>query len=298
MPENFLFIREAQLEMFPKIPDTNKAINETDKRIFKGRIQFNVDLNRGSEPNKATIKLYNINQETRSFLENDNILVDLFVGYDGNISRIFRGDIIENGIKVERSDADVIVSIECGDAEKIIHRRTIEITLGPGAKNTQVFNQAITKLNLKRGNIVDIPEKTFFKGFQFSGTVKSLLDQMTKQVGLEWSVQNGILNILDRNKLVTQDAVLVTKDTGLIGFPSKTKKRIEFRALINNKIIPGSAVKLISQQTEGIVNPASQSKINAGVVLKVEKATFDGDTDEGAWEVKVEGSIPTEVSNG
>jgi hypothetical protein len=292
MAEEFLFLREAQLEMFPKIEGTNSPINEVTKRIFKGRIQFNVDLSTESKSNKAEISLYNISEETRSFLEDDNILVRLKAGYQDNIGEIFFGDIIENGVKTDRNDADIITKLECGDAEKIINRVHIDIGLGPGATNEQLFLLASKQLQLTLGVKKGIKKVTYFNGFTFSGTVKTLLDQLTKQIDLEWNVQAGVLRILPRNETDGQDAVLVTKETGLIGFPTKTKKRVEFRSLLNNKIAIGGAVKLISQQITGLTTAKSQSVINAGVVLKVEKATFEGDSSEGAWEVRVEGSIP------
>ena len=87
--------------------------------------------------------------------------------------------------------------------------------------------------------------------------------------------------------------------TGLLGFPTKTENGVEFVSLLNNKIRPGRAVKLESKQFQGLRGQdqntnqvASQALEGSGAIVKVKKATFEGDTHEGSWKVTVEATIP------
>lgn len=281
--EDYLYLREAELIVGPKVTVTNGPVEPVDARVFRTRINFEVSQDASGNANKGKIKVYNLSEESRTFLEKKNLVCFLRVGYESSgLSTLFFGDIDEkNGIHVERSGPDIITTIEAGDAEKTIRETNIQIGLAKGAKNTQIIDQAAKKLLVSTAFKTTIKSITYQNGFSYSGSVKKLLNELGTQAGFQWSVQNGELLILGPKETDKQEAVFVSKETGLIGFPTKTQDKVEFISLLNPKIRPGRAVRLESQIFLK----------DSGANVKVEKTTFTGDTHEGLWQVKVEGKI-------
>lgn len=279
--ENLLFLREAELIVGPKFGGKNIPVEPLNGRLFRTRLNFEIDRTGGSEANKAKISIYNLSESSRTFLEQKDLVVFLKAGYkDGGLSTLFFGDIDDkNGLRVKRVGPDIITTIEAGDVEKTLREANIQIGLSKGSTNIQIINQAAAKLLVSTAFRTNIKTITFQKGFSYSGPVKDLIDQMGSQAGFEWTIQNGELLILDPLQTDQQEAVFLSVDTGLIGYPTKTQDKIEFKSLLNPKIIPGRAVRI-------------ESKIfsnQGGATLKVTKAKIKGDTDNGPWEVMAEG---------
>ena len=280
---NILYLREAEVIVGKKVTVTNGPVEPADARLFKTRISFEVEQDASGNANKAKIRVYNLSEDSRTFLEQKDMVIFLNVGYESiGLSNLFFGDIDEkNGIHVERNGPDIITTIEAGDAEKILREANIQIGLAQGATNIQIIDAAAKKLNVASSFKTNIKSITFQNGFSFSGQVKDLLNDMGRQAGFEWSIQNGELLILGPTETDKQEAVFISAETGLIGYPTKTQDKVIFNSLLNPKIRPGRAVRL-------------ESKIflkDSGANVKVEKCSFSGDSHEGTWQVKVEGKI-------
>lgn len=276
---NLLYLRKGELIVGQKVADTNAAIEPQNALQIKTRLNFTVEKDESGNANKAKINIYNLSEDTKTFLERDNLVVFLNAGYAGGISNLFFGDL--QRFDEKRNGPDIITTLECGDAENILREANIQIGLGKNATNIQVINQAIAKLKLSKGFQATIPEIKFANGYSFSGQVKTLLNEMMEMVNLKWSIQNGELQILGETQSDFQTAVLLNQNSGLIGTPTKSKDGVEFISLLNPEIRPGRAVVLESKR---FLN-------GSGATVKVNKTVFTGDTHEGAWQVKCEGVI-------
>lgn len=287
---NRLFLRQAEVIVGTKVQGTNAAVEPQDAKLIKTRIKFSVDKQSETTPNKAKIGIYNLSQDTRNLFEKENVIVFLKAGYEGSLSTIFFGDL--NKGQHDSSGADIITNIECGDGELAIKNAIVNIGLKAGATNRQAISAAIEQLNLTRGFSEDIPLKTYLNGFTFSGRAEKLLTDLLKQVNLTWNIQDGELIIIGPSSVTTQDAVLITPSTGLIGSPTKTPQGVEFSCLLNPAIRPGRAIKLESKQFQGAfgsqANTASSSLIGSGAIVKCRRVVHEGDTHEGTWLSKVE----------
>lgn len=279
MSESLLFLRKVELIVGQKVAFTNGPVEPVDAIQFNTRVKFKVELDDSGNANKATITVYNLSEESKAFLEKENGIVFLNVGYQDSVSNLFFGDI--QNVEEKRTGPDILTTLECGDAEKILREANIQIGLGPGATNRQVIDAAIAKLKIAKGYQTEIPEKTYQSGFSYSGPVKALLDEQFKSVDLSWSIQGGELQVTEKDKSDQQIAVEISKDSGLIGSVTKTKDGAKFKSLINTDLRPGRAVVINSKRfLDG-----------SGVNGKITKTVFDGDSNDGAYFVEVEASI-------
>lgn len=284
------YLRRAEVVIGPKVKVTNGPVEPPDALRFGSyidsktgilqqgiRIKFSIEKGDSSNANKCTISLFNLSVDSKSFLEKENLVVFLSVGYGDSMRNIFFGDVTRFNEK--RDGADIVSILECGDSETALRESNIQIGLAPGATNLQVIDEAISRLRLPVSYKSNIKKITFNQGFSFSGQVKRLLDQLITQAGLTWSIQDGELLIAAKKETDQVNAVLISPETGLLGIPTKTKDGIEFECLINPAIRPGRAVRVESKKFLSGV----------GVTMKVVKATYDGDTHDGDYKLKVEG---------
>lgn len=261
-----IYLRKATVAIAPKAGGEGIAVSDL-------RISFNIEKSSESNPNVSKISIYNLNPTNRAFLESEKLQVVLSAGYETYQEIIFAGDIRKASSM--RTGPDWVTTIESGDGEAALTEVTTDKSYGPGTDLKTVFNDLIGGLGLSKGN-VDLSgvTATVQNGLTVSGRNKEQLDELTKKQGLEWSVQNGAVQVTKQGAATQVEAVLISPETGLIGAPAKREKGIEFTAALNPKLVPGRSV-----QVQG-------SAING--VYVVRKATFDGDTREGNWTVKVE----------
>lgn len=291
LSDSSLFIRRAELIIGQKVEVSNAAIEPPDALSFKTRVRFKVEKTDGSEPNKATIDIFNLSLESRNFIERKNSVVFLKAGYQNSIGLIFFGDIAENGVKQKREGADIITTIEAGDSEIVLADSHLELSLARGATTYQIIEAAAKELNLSIGVKKDIVSKTYMSGFSFSGSVKKLLDDITRFSNVTWTIQDGELLIMKKESNDGREAILLSKSSGLIGIPTKLKDAYEFTSLLNYSIRPKRLVKIETSQLLDNNKQGVNNSIPFSDFVTVTKAVYEGDTHDGKWEVKCEGQI-------
>ena len=275
------FGRTAELIIGPKFTGSNGLVQPPVSKIFRTRISFKILKGDDSNPNKAKISIDNLNEDSNAFIEKYNNVLMLLVVYGGSLEVLFFGDLAKNGVHTKRVGPDIITTLEAGDAEKVLKETHIEIGLAPGATNVQILAMAAAKLKLTQGVQLGFTLNSFVNGVSFSGKVKDLIDQLTEQVKVKWSIQNGEFQILPEKITEPGRVLLLAPDTGLLGIPTKTKTGFEFESLINTSIKPGKKVQIVSKVTVDFFV----------ATVKVKTCEFDGDTNDGNCQVKVEGII-------
>jgi hypothetical protein len=262
-----LFLREAFLTVGTK--------------QFSTRIAFEIKQNDESDPNKAKISLYNLSADSRAYLEKTEDMMRLEAGYKGDVGIIFWGDISDKGVKHERKGGDIITTMQCGDGLVELQSAHLEFSWEAGVTCQQIVDKALSTIGLhlavKSGDL----SKQYLNGKAYSGTVKKLLDQITKYCGLIWNTQNNSIQIYPANSTANQNAVLLNSTTGLIGIPSKTEKGIMVRSLLNHRLTPGGLFQL--ETKDG-------SKTGSGLYA-ITAVKHVGDTFEGEFYTEVEGEI-------
>jgi hypothetical protein len=266
------------------------GLKQTTK-IFHVRIRFKVEKTDSFFSNKATIELLNLNDESKRFLETPKLSVRLDAGYDGRFPMLFFGDVTNCITAMEKGNnkgGDIVTTIEAGDGERSLTDSHIEISLGPRTTNRQAFQRILASLNMTTTTMKEFREITYTRGFQFCGRAREALDRIMREVGYTWSVQNGEIQALGQKDNVGEVATIVQESTGLIDYPKKgtstsTEGSTEeydwqFSNLLNADIAPGRLVKLISPITKT-------------VLIRVSKANYEGDSQEGEYKVTAEGFL-------
>jgi len=96
------------------------------------------------------------------------------------------------------------------------------------------------------GDIVGLDElPPIDSNYSYSAPTKRVMDELGRTYGFYWSIQNGALEIIKRDKYINQ-VTRITPDTGMISTPSVTDKGISFQCLLDPSVRPNRVVELWS----------------------------------------------------
>ena len=245
-------------------------------KVVALRASFELEKTSESSANTAKITIYNLNENHRGLLQNEeNVLIILEVGYGEELGQLFIGDVTK--VSIMKKGPDWVTSIEAGDGDQGLKDATLDKSYKAGVSLKTVVDDAIKSIKstgaIVTGTIKGLKEEISQNGFSVSGLAQSVIDDITKKQGLEWSVQDNELNIIPVDEDTGENAMVLTSTTGLVGSPIRREKGIEFMSLITSvEARPGRAVKIESRDITGF--------------FKLRKVTFVGDTDGNAWYMK------------
>lgn len=213
------------------------------------RIAFDIEKIIKSEPNDATITVYNLNDSNRDLLTSKEYdRLELFVGYVADSPKlIFKGDIIS--VINEKDDLDIITTLKCADGYKAFTQSKTIRTMSAGQTDNDFVDQALKDFKTARGNI-DLPnDRALPRGKVFMCDTREVMNKIAKNNNANWSIQDGELVVLPKDKAL-DEGYIISSDTGMIGSPRKTDKGIEVTTLCNPEYKIGALIRIESRFKE------------------------------------------------
>lgn len=264
----------------------SKAFNRITEVIIAGReisslrCDFRIEKNLKPEPNTMELIIYNLNENTRSELQNLSdkkipIPVSISVGYEINkeLDQIWNGDMRSCTSVYEFPDWVTYVS--SGDGERATQVanikqsfglntpintvlkalvKSINDSLGANKLSNQEAEEIIRNAKLKTGGTV------LSTGVTLSGNAVRELIMIAKSAGLNVSFQDNKLQIIDERKALNGTAINISSETGLIGIPEVDEKgNVKFQHIIMPGFKCGMLVSLKSKRAEGLFRIESLS---------------------------------------
>lgn len=266
MTEKQLFLRDYKVTVGER--------GQEGKEYTDLRVVFEVEKTSESSPNKAKIEIYNLSGTSRKEYQKKGLGIRLDAGYQGLMEVLFIGDVHKP--KFKRNNADILTTFEAGDGERALVNTVFNKSYGAGTRFVQIVQDIADTLGIAVGTVIGIKAEVYNAGVTFSGSAKKALDTMTAKQDLEWSVQNNTIQILPKTAHLGEEAIFISKTTGLIGVPSaENQDSVKFSSLLNPKLQPGALVQLESDQVNGF--------------YKLKKVKFDGDSHGDKWQADCEG---------
>ncbi len=241
-------------------------------KITDLRITFVIGKTSDSNANTSKIKVYNLNERSRTILEQGGDLVaTLEAGYTGTgLEGLFKGEIDKSQFR--RISSDWVTTIFVKDGNTAITKTHFEKSYAGPVDLKAIAEDVIRTLQNEAGIVVkslkNLSSEIIQNGFSANGLASRILDNIVEKQGLEWSIQDGELQIIAPDSS-DHEAIVLTPQTGLIGSPVRRENGIEFRALLQPKIKPGRAVKIESRNLNGL--------------FRIRQAQFKGDTHGTPW---------------
>jgi hypothetical protein len=198
--------------------------------------EFEVLATLKPEPNKASLTLYNLNQDHRQQLlkrnrpnPNSNKLVgvsaQIEAGYIDNTSVIFSGDLNEVG--GQRQLVDRKLTLTGQDGGRAYREAQVDVTFAKQTPISSVLQQLASALGVGLGNAANFEAGAQIAGLgstlpaqmTFSGNAARALTRLLSSMNLTWSIQRGALQVLQKGKPLDLGAIKLSVDSGLVGSP-------------------------------------------------------------------------------
>ncbi len=224
-------------------------------------IEAEVEKDLTGEPNKCTLRVYNLPENARAALEQANIYdpkkapkgtttqsvgvtpestkvrasskqvksgrirVEIEAGYkDRELALIFRGD-IRRALSKQEDDKTWVTSIEGEDAGRSLTSSRITESFPAGTSKLTVVKKCLEALGLGAGNLMQVEaqlaKQTYLRGTVLDGQASKELAGVVKSAGLTYSVQDGAVQFLVVGQGLRRTAVRLNASTGLIGYPER-----------------------------------------------------------------------------
>jgi hypothetical protein len=253
------------------------------------RCTFAIEKTLTQEPNQTTIEIYNLSPKNRNLILDRETSVIVNAGYEGTMRTIFVGDVVK--VTPRWQSTDIVLQIEAGDGQNAYNNARLDISLAPGTNFRRAFEVVVESLGLTRGEVKGVnDEQQFLNGLTLSGSSKEQMNMLMERQGLGWSIQDGQIQVLPRDDATSEEAILLTPETGLIGSPFQAKVirqdtlarsslgalegAISVTSLLNPRIRPGRRIRVQSRFIDG--------------TFIVEKVRHFGDTHGKPWYTEVE----------
>ncbi|HHF5843046.1 phage protein [Haemophilus influenzae] len=238
------------------------------------RVAFEIDKTINEKPNPAKIQVWNLNRDhINQLLSQDYKKVALSVGY-GELRQIYVGDITKT--RIQREGLDFVLTLECSDGHQAYTQSRTKTTLKAGATDKQIVEELQKTMPKVQSGAIDIPnQRKLPRGRVLNGNSRDILNKIARNNKADWSIQDGALIFLPKDKVLNDDAVLISQDTGMINAPEQTDEGLELTCLLNPALQIGGLVKV-----ESIIEYFNGE-------YKIVKLAHSGDGIGGDWHSKI-----------
>ena len=241
-------------------------------------IHFSIEKADTETPNTATVSLWNLNPQQLAILNEPKCVCTLRAGYGTRMTLLFVGGVSFVETMMDGSDRETRIEI----ADGMIELRDTYLSLSyAGIINTKKIIEDIAE---QMGIALSVSYNAKFAdlpgGFSFVGPARAALDKACASSGLQWQIQNGIMQVRMKNDTMTREVYLLSPDTGLLGIPKKItfaaeaenaeeQHGWEIEYFLNGAIGIGDYVRLESDAVKGY--------------FLAKTIGMDGDNIEGSW---------------
>jgi hypothetical protein len=226
-------------------------------------IEFDVKKDLSRQPNKGTVKVYNLSKEHRAALARASAEGGLFVrlsaGYAANTSSLLLvGDVTK--VSTTRNEVDVVTALEARDGGVALQSSRASRSFVRGTSVEDVLRALVAEMGIGEGNLAtytpdlafESGDRTLRSGLSIEGSTRVVLTNFLHASGLRWSVQDGALQIRPRGRAALARAIVLSPATGLVGSPqSEEKGKVSATSLLQPGFIPGGIVVLRSADFDG-----------------------------------------------
>lgn len=259
---------------FERQPGAENAIE-----IENLRVQFSIEKHVKSDPNKCEITITNLAERTRALCEKRPLAVWLDAGYDGVLRQVFTGDVHYAYSKLEKPEWQTIMQLADGDRALRLARTNRTYAAGTPLLSAVNDLARTMGLSVSQSEISKIGAlQTQLSGARVvQGSTRDAMSRLLSPFGINWSVQNGRLQLQRDQDVTDGEAVVISQDTGMIGTPEYTSPskdgrppQLKIRMLLYPQLQAGRLIEVYSRDIKG-------------KHYKIQKVTHKGDTHGTDW---------------
>ena len=236
-------------------------------------LQVTFDVSKSSDnkrkSNSANIEVVNLADSTIAKLDSTEYLgASLSCGYeDTGLINLITGQVTE--VRTRKNGAGKVTTIVIGEGYIELNQQYLKGITPAGSTVEQTIEEIRKQMpGVVKGGYVGInKDQQCLYGYPLTGTPRQMLNEVCEANRIEYRVDRDALYITDESQTSDKNlttAFILSEDTGLVDIPyrttadgaklkgDKTKRNgVQFKALLNGRIFPGSPVILRSKLIDG-----------------------------------------------
>ena len=288
MSNSLLFDRRYTLHIIPPAGE--------DARLIEGlHIKFNITKTLFGQPNIAEINIFNPNEDTIGLLKAKYTKVVLNAGYGNDLRIVFRGE-VQNALQ-SKTSVDRMITVFARDGFRDYQQASFSKTFDSKVDMQSILMEVLGEfLDVVPGDLSGIPRvRDKPNGLTLDGQVSRILDDLAEEYNADWSIQDGVVNVLGRDNTLREDElVLISASTGMLGSPRVTEIGADVTALLNINLIPGArfAIQALGAEVQlgNLFYRTERVRTDATGLYKVRSVNIKGDSRDGNdWQSIIQG---------
>lgn len=245
----------------------------------------------------AEVSMYNLNMPTQTRLIEEGDFVVIEAGYEeGPYEQLFSGSVFQPMFERENV-TDYKTTLYCMDGLGLLTANISNVTLQSGYDYRSVISAMAASAHkaIPLGSITsNLDSKSSPRGKTIFGEPNKYIRQLEQDNNAIGFVSDGKLNIAKIDDECSQEALVITPTTGLVGTPQQTQYGVNFRCLLNPSITitsPPMVVKLDQTVVRQMKARPGQylTPLDKDGFYKVIGVVYTGDTRGNSWYVDVSG---------
>lgn len=248
------------------------------------QITFDVKMSDEPNPNVGHFTLTNPDKEVVDYVTNasgENIVCILEAGdNEQGLIKIFEGTAV-NAYKIE-DDTEVKLKMSLGDASVNTQNAKTVRTYPRGTKYETIMKDLRTDLMLPiakfSGVVGEIPS-----AIVLSGSAHDIMKKLAPSLQVDYSIQNGEINIVPWRRQVKKEVSVITPTTGLLG---KIRKGVDDKSSSSTTKAPSSDTIEFTCLLDGALKPTESVYVDDGEIagsFRIKAVSFQGDYEGGVW---------------
>jgi hypothetical protein len=244
-------------ELFDRV-----AVLQVDTVVIRDlHFTFKIKRTLRSTPNEAEIHVFNLNENHRNQLAAlPSVPCRLSVGYQGAEHVIFAGQLRNCASSYAGASATWDTKFDGVDGANALRTARVQRSYRPGVKLETLFADLADSLGLGRGNALEVARAAnltgagneLVRGTVLTGGAADELEQLCRSCELEFSIQNGTLQLLPLREALAGEVLLVQRDAGLVNDVTKDARgNIAFKMLMTPDLFPGRRVQPNTRTVRG-----------------------------------------------
>lgn len=287
LPENYFAPREYGS------PEELKTILLSDyydtegnsSYIFtKHQIRFTINMSDKPSPNIGSVTLFNLDNTLMDYLKGNsgnNLVCILEAGdNDQGLKQIYKGTVSK--VDIQESDTENFAKITITDGGLNVKSAYSVRGYPKGTPYKTIIKDLAGDLKLPLGTLEGVGGNTP-SPLNLMGGTHSILERQLLQQGIDYSIQNSVINILPQFYRKAQEVSIITAKTGLLGritpivndagstsiTQSSDSESVGFRCLLDGSLSPTETVYLQDREYDG--------------AYKITSVSFHGDYEGNMW---------------
>lgn len=209
------------------------------------RVTFKVNQSDFETPNNASIRVWNLSQNTAQQIRKEFTQVTLQGGYrDGAYGIIHQGTIKQAKIG-RNSQTDTYLDIFSADSDEQYNFGMVNQSVAAGTTPKAQTQLIAGAMGAGVGDVTyDTGLQSNIRGKVLYGMARTQMRNLARSGLATWSLQNGKVVVSLLTGYSKGEAVVINSQSGMVGLPEQTEEGIKVSCLLNPKIIIGTQVEI------------------------------------------------------